>query len=427
MSSPTSIGSSFDTGPVGAAGLDRPNRGGDRTRPLRVVQLITTLARGGAQATVLASVQPAPTVGQGQPSAAGVDMVVMAGTDRTGEGSFWDDPILDRLRVESVPHLTRPVDPWRDARALAWLIRRFRADRPDVVHTHSSKAGVLGRLAALVAGVPCVHTVHGWGPINAGPGPGRVASIGLERALARLSAALVVVGQGDLEFGLAHRIGHPGQYHLIRSGIELGASGTGPATGEERLALRHQLGLDGRFVVGMVGRMAAQKDQLCLIEAFDRLGLAGATLVLVGDGPRRPALEEAARSRASADVRFLGARPDGARLVTAFDVAVNASHWEGLPRTVVEAAAAGVPVVASDVGGTAELVEPERTGWLVPPGDVEALASAIGQAHDDRPRARALAEAARSRSGQFSADEMRSRLLRLWTETAGRPHPRRHG
>jgi glycosyltransferase involved in cell wall biosynthesis len=401
--------------PAGAAGGD----GGGR--PLRVLQLITTLARGGAQATVLASADPADLADRR------VEVTVLAGVDATGEGSYWDDQAIERLRIEPVPDLVRPLRPGSDARALRWLIARLRADPPDVVHTHSSKAGVLGRLAARVVGLPCVHTVHGWGPVNAGRGPARVAAIGLERFLAQRSAALVVVGEGDRTFGLANRIGRPEQYRLIRSGIELdreldqrGSLAADPAA---RDRLRARLGLDDRFVVGMVGRLAPQKDQLTLIEAVARAGLARSTLVLVGDGPRRADLERAAAGRPDLDIRFLGARPDGARLVRAFDVAVNASRWEGLPRVVVEAAAAGVPVVASDVGSTGELVENGRTGWLVPPADPDALADAIAEIAADPGLAEARAEEARRRVGAYSADRMRDDLVALWWEVAGRAAP----
>jgi glycosyltransferase involved in cell wall biosynthesis len=383
-----------------------PTIGGDR--PIRVVQLITTLARGGAQATVVASSNPADP---------DVEVMVLAGTDTTGEGTLWGDPAVAGLALEPVPHLVRPLRPVQDLRALLWLVRRLRADQPDVLHTHSSKAGVLGRLAAAVAGVPCVHTVHGWGPLHGGTGPiARVARL-VDRGLARLSGALVVVGQGDLDLGLGHRIGRPDQYRLIRSGVELAEVGDADA----RAAVRADLALGDRWVVGMVGRFARQKDQATLIEAFDRAGLGDdATLVLVGDGPRRPALEPLVADRPHLDIRLLGARPDGARIVAGFDVAVNAAHWEGLPRTVVEAAAAGVPVVASDVGSTRELIESGRSGWLVPPADPDVLAAALVEVRRRPARAAILAAEARRRSEAFSADRMRRELVGLWRELAGR-------
>ena len=391
-------------------------------RPLEVVQVITTLARGGAQATVVASADlddPAVVVR------------ILAGTDDTGEGSYWDDPAVARLEVEAVPELVRPMRPHRDALALRRLVARWWVERPDVVHTHSSKAGLIGRLAARIVGVPCVHTVHGWGPINASRGPVRAGVVEAERLLARWSAGLVVVGERDRDLGLSLGIGRAEQYHLIRSGIEL--DGSGPVTVEQRRSVRAELGLDDRFVVGMVGRLAAQKDQATLIEAFARSSVARrATLVLIGDGPRRDDLERRAASYPDLDIHFLGARPDGPRLVGAFDLAVNASNWEGLPRSVVEAAAAEIPVVASDVGSTADLVRAPDAGWLVAPGDRSGLTRAIDEAADDPVEARRRARTARASVGEFSADRMRRSLVELWSQVAvgrhtdrplGRPEP----
>ncbi len=377
---------------------DRP------TPPLRVVQIVTTLARGGAQATVLASSTEVPPGQDGTPP---LDVRVLTGADTTGEGSFWDDRATAGVAIDVVPAMRRSIRPVDDALALRWLVAHLRAERPDVVHTHSSKAGVLGRLAAAIARVPCVHTVHGWGPLDAGGPIARRSVVALERLLARLTAALVVVGADDLERGLRLGIGRADQYHLIRSGIE-------PPDAGQRDAVRRELGVDGRWVVGMVGRLAAQKDQAALVAAFAGLAPEDGTLVLVGDGPRRPAIEAAVAANPGLDIRLLGARADGPRLATGFDLAVNASRWEGLPRSVVEAASAGVPVVASDVGSTSELIRPGRSGRLVPPGDVVALAEAIADTRRRPDLTQAWAAEARRLAAGYTAERMRSDLHRLW-------------
>lgn len=390
--------------------------------PIQVVQIVTTLARGGAQATVLASSGRSRDDDLSDGSTP-IEVRVLAGSDGTGEGSFWGDQALDAIRIDTVPHLVRSVRPVADLRALWWLIRWLRAERPDVVHTHSSKAGVLGRLAAAAAGIPCVHTVHGWGPLDAAGAAAGRSVVTVERWLARLSTALVVVGRGDLDRGLALGIGSIPQYRLIRSGVELPEPGD-PQTRER---VRRELDLEDRWVVGMVARFAAQKDQATLIDAFAGAALTDATLVLVGDGPERAGLQARAAANPMLDVRFLGARPDGARLVAGFDVAVNASRWEGLPRAVVEAAAAGVPVIAADVGSTGDLIEPGRTGRLVPPGDVAALTAALIAARQDRADTDRMAIEAIRRAGAFSADRMRADLRHLWLEVAGHGWPRRPG
>lgn len=382
--------------------------------PLRVVQIVTTLARGGAQATVMASSETEVM------AADGVDVSVLAGPDVTAEGSWWDDPAIERIVVDAVPHLVRRPAPVRDLAALWWLVRELRRRRPDVVHTHSAKAGVLGRLAALAAGRPVVHTVHGWGPLHSTRPTVRWVCAAVERTLARRVRALVLVGSADVEMARRWRIGREERFRVIRSGVEVPAESSLAGL---RLQARRQLGLDGRFVVGMVGRLAFPKDQRTLIEAFRLAGLADATLVLVGDGPDRPELERFIATETELDIRLVGSRADGAELVAGFDVAVHSSRWEGMPRTVVEAAAVGVPLVVSNVGSVAELVEDGFSGRLVTPGDAEAMASAIGELQRDPVAAKRLGARARDRVEPFSADRMRHELVELWCQVADRSHP----
>lgn len=382
--------------------------------PVRVVQIITTLARGGAQATVVASCDPARLADLG------VEVTVVAGVEVTAEGAWWGDPALARSRVEPMTRLVRRPAPIQDLLALWQLVRVLRRLRPDVVHTHSAKAGMLGRLAAVLVGVPVVHTVHGWGPLHADRAIVRWASALVERTMARAVAALVLVGIGDVDLARRWRIGRPDRYQVIRSGIELPAP---EAAAEQRLRWRRELGLHDRFVVGMVGRLAHPKDQATLVEAFRLAAIPEATLLLVGDGPQRGELERLVRSHPEVDIRLLGLHPRGAELVAAFDVAVHSSHWEGLPRTVVEAAAAAVPVVATDVGSIAELIEDGRSGRLVAPGDPAAMGRALTDVHADLRGAVALAIEARRRADAFSADRMRNDLADLWHRVAGRTHP----
>ncbi len=391
----------------------------ENDRPV-VVQLVTTLARGGAQATVLASADRSIMAEQG------VDVVVLAGADNAGNGSFWDDPRLDSVDVVPVPSLVRSVAPLRDLRCLWWLIRWIRANRPAVLHTHSSKAGVLGRLAAAATGTPCVHTVHGWGPLYAENRFAALLATLLERMLAAITAALVVVGESDLRRGLAAGIGRPGRYRVIRSGIDIERSADAAAN---RGSIRRELQVEQSFVVGMVARMAEPKDHACLISAFAAADLpATSLLVLVGDGPQRAAVEQLVEALGLTDrVRFLGGRADADRVVAGFDLAVLSSRWEGMPRSVVEAAAASVPIVATDVGGVHELIDDGISGRLVPVGDVESLAAALTDAYD-RPEAyRNMAEVAERRAGAFSADRMRRDLVELWRGLADGPGTGRSG
>ena len=379
------------------------------SRPLRVAQIVTTMARGGAQATVVAS---------SIPEGSELSVTVLAGPDRTGEGTYWDGEELAGVDVVEVPRLVRSLSPIDDLAALVWLVRWLRRTRPDVVHTHSSKAGVLGRLAARFSGIPCAHTVHGWGPVQAARPTVRFGVISLERLLARWCRALVVVGRPDLEFGLDRGIGRAEQYRLIRSGVD---TSVGLAAAEDRAAIRSELAVDERFVVGAVARMSRQKDHTTLLTAFAEAAIPDSVLVLIGDGPLRREVEALAETLGITDrVRFLGVRADAARLVAGFDVSVLSSNWEGMPRTIVEAAAARVPVIATDVGGVSELIEHGRTGRLVPRGDTKQLADAIRAIHREPTVAASMAEPAARRTKEFSVHKMRADLTDLWWSLSGR-------
>jgi glycosyltransferase involved in cell wall biosynthesis len=374
---------------------------------MKVLQVVTTLAHGGAQATVLASCRDLPP---------DVEVVVVAGADDTGEGSLRDDFEAAGVRLIVVGSLRRWMGAAVEARAVVDLARILRAERPDVVHTHSSKAGVLGRLAAAAVGVPVVHTVHGWS-FN---GRGRAAAgaiVGVERLLAPVAAALVVVSAADVERGLRAGIGTPDRYRLIRAGIDLAEPRRARA---ERSAVRCELGLEpDAFVVGTVARMSRQKDLPCLIEAFALVSTPRAELVVVGDGPERASIEDAVdRLGLDQRVRLLGHRSDGARLVAAFDCFVLTSLWEGLPRSLVEAVAAGVPTVATMVGGNAELLGGGR-GLLVRPGDHGGVAAAIDEVAADPLSARSRARLAEAAVEPFDEAYMRADLVRLWRGVAG--------
>lgn len=385
------------------------------TEKIRVVQIITSLAKGGAQATVVASAQvDDPTV----------DMTILAGPEVTTEGAWWGHEQLDDVAVQVVPDLVRRPAPMRDLLAFVWIVRALRRLRPDVVHTHSFKGGVVGRLAAAALGIPVVHTVHGWGALHSSNPLVRGLALRIERVLASVTDTMVLVGRSD-QF-MAERLGIGHDYHrrLIRSGIELPDRESIPET---RRRVRTDLSLTGRFVVGMVGRLAAPKDHLTLLEAFWLANLPGATLLIIGDGPERERIErfaaELLERDPSLDVRFLGQRDDAVELVAAFDIAVHSSRFEGLPRTVVEAAASGVPVVSADVGSVSDVIEDGLSGRLVAPGDPGAMSGAMVELADDPHTRRRLADEALSRTGRFALERMRGDLVHLWWESAHREAP----
>ena len=385
--------------------------------PLRVMQVVTTMSHGGAQLTVLEGARAASDE---------VEVVVVAGDDDLGEGSVrpeLEDSPAQLLVLESLHRRIRPIADLMALRALLLTIRRL---DPDVVHTHSAKAGVLGRIAAWIAGVPCVHTVHGWGSLSvASPATGVWKMV--ERCLARITTTLIVVTEMDAEQGLSWGIGRPDQYTVVRSGIDL-SIGASARAGRDDIR-RDGLGVPhGAFVVGTIGRLSSQRNLKVLIEAFALMpepaqsNTSEAMLVIVGDGPQRELLEDRASELGiGGRTLFLGAKPDAAELVAGFDVFVSTSLWEGLPRAVLEAMSAGVPVVATPVGGVAEVVHDRRTGVLIQTDSEDDAARALGELWLDPELRERLSSEAATQLSQFGVDEMRHRLIGEWLRAAARP------
>lgn len=388
----------------------------------RVFHVITKLAVGGAQETALRCASGLAETGY--------DVVLVSGPEHDAEGSLADEVRRRDIELLVVPSLRRAIRPHRDLAALWMLVALFRRERPTIVHTHSSKAGVLGRLAARIAGVPfVVHTVHGWS-FNESTGRwGRRLAILLERALARMTDVLVVVTPRDADKGLRCGIGRRSQYRVVRSGLDLSEF---RASAGRRARARGALGIphDAR-VVGCVTRLAVQKDPLTMLRAWAEIAGAvpGVRFVIVGDGPLRREVEaELDRSGIAERTLLLGVRRDVAEVLASFDVFVLTSRWEGLPRAVIEAMAAGVPVVATDVDGVAEVIDDRLTGRLVPPGNAHAMASVILELFDDGDESEALAQRASARVATFDTVEMVGALRCVYEElldAVGEPNSRR--
>lgn len=375
-------------------------------RRIRICHVITNLSVGGAQETVLALARGIQ---------ADHDVTVVAGPS---ERSWVSDALAGvDVRVVNVPSLVRPIRPLADVRALFSLWRTFKRLSPDVVHTHSSKAGVLGRIAAIAARVPVrVHTIHGWSFHQYQPAVVQKGYRLLERVLAYRTSRLVAVSRPDIDKGIAAGIGRPETYVLIRSGIDLSRFQSA-----EREKARANIGVPAHApIVGTVGRLSVQKDPLTLLHAFAGLHARDALLVFVGDGPLRAETESAAVRAGVADrVRFMGARDDVAGLLPGFDVFALSSRWEGLPRVVLEAMASGVPVVATDVDGVPEVVEDGVTGRSVKPGDVDALCAALDELLADAQLRDKFAVAAGSRLEQFSEHLMVEETAALYRTLIG--------
>ena len=333
----------------------------------------------------------------------GYDTTLVAGTVGRGEESMAFVAESKGVRVEVLDELGRKISPLRDARAVLRLAQLIRRERPTILHTHTAKAGAVGRLAAVLAGRArppiVVHTFHGHvlrGYFN------RVATLGfrgLERALARVTTKLIAVSPEVRDDLVALGVAPVSKFEVIRLGIEL-EQRVAPDDGE-RKETRRQLGLpDDPFLVGWVGRMTAVKRTDLVVRVLRRLVDRGvdAHLLLVGDGPDRDGLERYAHDLGV--IRrclFLGYQEDVARYYEAMDALLLPSVNEGTPVSVIESLAAGRPAVATRVGGTPDVVRDGVDGFLVDSDDADDLAARLAELAADPARRARMGASGRER------------------------------
>ena len=315
----------------------------------------------------------------------GYDTTLVAGTLARGEDSMSFVADARDVEVVRIDELGREISPLRDLVATLRLARLIRRERPDILHTHTAKAGTVGRVAALLAGRRAppivVHTFHGhvlrgyFGPLRS-----RLFRL-LERWLAARTTALIAVSPQVRDDLVALGVAPPERFVVIRLGIELDERVAAERDG--RAESRRYLGIaSDRFAVGWIGRMTAVKRTDDVLVAFRRLRDDGvdAVLCMVGDGPDRPELERRAHELGVIrDTLFLGYQEDVAPFYAAFDALVLPSSNEGTPVSAIEALAAGRPVVATRVGGVPDVVQEGQDGFLVDPGATDDLADRLAR------------------------------------------------
>ncbi|MDX6413825.1 MAG: hypothetical protein QOH23_1235 [Gaiellaceae bacterium] len=315
----------------------------------------------------------------------GYETVLVAGTLARGEDSMAFVADARDVEIVQIDQLGREISPLRDLVATVRLARLIRKERPQILHTHTAKAGTVGRVAAVLAGSRrppiIVHTFHGH-VLRGYFGPLRSRFFRqLERWLATKTTALIAVSPQVRDDLVALGVAPKERFVVIRLGIELDERVTANANG--RADNRRYLGIPGdRFAVGWIGRMTAVKRTDDILVAFKRLRDSGidAVLCLVGDGPDRPELERRAHELGVIrDTVFLGYQEDVAPFYSAFDALILPSSNEGTPVSAIEALAAGRPVVATRVGGVPDVVRDGEDGFLVDAGDTDELADRLEQ------------------------------------------------
>jgi glycosyltransferase involved in cell wall biosynthesis len=303
-------------------------------------------------------------------------------------------------RVALLP-MTRRPSPFRDLVSLWRLWRLLRRERPDVVHAHGSKGGLLGRLAARLAGVRRVyHTPHVYPFQWARNGLARLLYLSAERLLWRLSTRVVAVGRGQAEVALGMRVASPRRLVTIPNGVDADRFER-LASAERRRRVRAELGISEEdLVVGMVARLAPQKGCGHFLRAAGRVCRQHpqTRFVVIGSGPLLPRLHAlVAELGIRQNLLFLGYRQDAAELYAALDVFVLSSLWEGLPYVLLEAQASGLPVVASNIPGCRELVEDGVTGYLVELRNEEEIADRICKLLESPEKRSKMGQSARAR------------------------------
>ncbi len=311
--------------------------------------------------------------------ARGYETVLVAGREGPQEGTLRDLAAEKGIATTLLPELGRDVRPGRDLMALAKLVQLMKRLRPDIVHTHTAKAGALGRVAAKLAGAPIlVHTFHGHilhGYFSRGT---TRVFLAIERRLGRLSTKILTVSEGQRLELLRLGIGTPNTVEVMSLGLELDRF---LQLSRRRGEVRRQLGLAlDTALVGIIARLVPIKDHVTFLEAAADVHRRrpNVRFLIVGDGELRSTLEQRTRTQGlGACVHFLGWQRDLEPIYADLDLVVLSSRNEGTPMCLLEAMAAGLPLVATRVGGIPDLVADEKTGLLVPPGDPAALSQAI--------------------------------------------------
>ncbi|MDP9055646.1 MAG: glycosyltransferase family 4 protein [Acidobacteriota bacterium] len=359
---------------------------------MKVLYVITRAERGGAQVHLLDLIA----------SLQGKVQALIA----TGERGFLcNEAARMGVPVHIIPNLTQPIRPLKDGRALLELISLIRRESPDLVHAHTSKAGLIARLAGRLTRVPTVFTAHTWSFADGVPCRQKLLAVPLERLAASFGGRIITVSEANRALALRRKIAADRCLVGVWNGVPDVPQQAAP-------------GKSDVVTVTMVARFAPQKDHLTLVKAMT--GVRGNwRLLFVGDGPLRPQVEaEVKASGLSQRIECLGDRADIAEILKKTDIFVLATRWEGLPLSILEAMRAGVPVIATDVGGVAEAVTDGVTGYLTRCGDIEQLRDCLNRLVGSPELMGTMGRAARRRyEKDFNVETMASRTLAVYRAT----------
>jgi glycosyltransferase involved in cell wall biosynthesis len=377
---------------------------------ISVMHVITRLTVGGSSENTVSIIEELQRFGYASTLVLGPQ----------SEGPTVEDARRRGCRIVELDGMVREVSPARDVAAVLQLYRLFRRERPAIVHTHTSKAGFVGRFAAWLAGVPAViHQPHGHIFYGYWSRPRTAMFVALERVAAHWTDTMIALTPREIEEHLERGIGRAEQYAVVPSGVPTRALREGAAS---RAEARARLGLPAdAYVVAGVGRFVPIKGFDLLVAALGELvaQVPNAHVVLIGDGVERGALEaQAAALGVTARLHISGAVTDVVGLLPAADVLAAPSRNEGMGRVLVEAMALGLPVVGTRVGGIGDVILDGECGLLVPPEDPGALAAALIELGQDAARRAKLSEGARPRAEDFSITVAAAAMRALYDSLA---------
>ena len=377
---------------------------------IRVLHIITRLIIGGAQQNTILSAAGLKDLGD-------YELTILSGPQTGPEGSLINEA-ASACDLHILKQLRRNINPYYDLIAFVKLIRFIKKGNFDIVHTHSSKAGILGRWAARLAGTKViVHSVHGWGHNTFQHPFIRSLYINLEKITLPITNKLIGVSKVNIKQGISRGIGKTDDYVMIRSGIDLKRF-KNPKKPQDQV--RGDLGIKiDALVVGTVTRLSAQKAPLDFIKSCFIAAKSSpkCIFVIVGDGPQRAKAEALVKEyRLEKQVIFTGLRTDIPELMSIFNIFVLSSLWEGLPRVLPQAMALKLPIVATDIDGNSEAVINGENGLLVAPGDCKAIAEAVIRLLENRDLAKSLGERGFERVEEFSDLKMLKQIDSLYRE-----------
>ncbi|HEY3347410.1 MAG TPA: glycosyltransferase family 4 protein [Nitrospirota bacterium] len=383
----------------------------------RVVHIITKLELGGAQEFALYIVE-------------NLDRAKFEPVLITGERGLLSSAAkaIPGLKFIELPEMVREVRPIKDLTAffkLRRILKGIKAESgaPVIVQTHSSKAGILGRSAAWAAGVDrVIHTIHGFGFNDEQGRLTRSIYVGLERLIARVTDKFVAVAYDNIRKGVRERIFSEDRAVVIRAGIDTRFFGVVESDPKE---VRAEIGIpETAPVAAMVSCLKPQKAPLDFVRVAAEVikSVPDAHFVQAGDGELRDAmLGEAARLKITDRLHILGWRRDVREIMQASDVIVLTSLWEGLPKVLPQAMAAGKPVVATAVDGSPEAVTDGISGFLAKPHDIDKMADRVALLLSDRELAVKMGEAGRARAAEFDERQMLHNIEQLYDSILEEP------